>query len=179
MFLFVILLFLSFLIQIHLNFYLNLSAKIFTKYSKQYNICEFIYPKINDFMYLVKYQFNRSEMNYNFKPRNNNLIYINKHIISKDNLKTKKLLITNLKFLEKTIEEYKDYIFIFSDNIKYDIEIENKLKDRCIFLDNIFNKFEINYNKISKIGIYIYLIKRCEKVIGFKNNYLLKIKSYL
>jgi len=44
------------------NEYLSLIYKICNKYKNDYNIDQIIYPKINNFLYRVPYQFNRSEM---------------------------------------------------------------------------------------------------------------------
>ena len=52
------------------------------KYKKRYKIMEKVYPDISGFMYKVKWQFPRAEMDYDFQPRKANKELVNRFIKS-------------------------------------------------------------------------------------------------
>lgn len=63
--------------------YEDLIKYFYLKINKKYKIIEHIFPKINYWMYKVKWQFSRSKMDYDFQPRKGNKEIADKLILDK------------------------------------------------------------------------------------------------
>ena len=142
-----------------LNDYLNLIMRFNTMYTKRLLYIEnHHYPDISDFRYKVRWQFSKSNMCYDFQPRIENKILVDKLI------KTKKVIILipdNIKHFEE-ITEYIDNSKLRNNFSFFSYGYSNE-----IFKD--INSIKLN-NNISQLGIIIELIKRSVITISPKSD---------
>jgi len=111
------------------------------KYKKRYNISKTIYPDISRFLFKVKWQFPRNEMDYNFQPRKENAKIINMFI-------------------------QKHNVFVDNFNDLFDsISLDNY---ETIYAKELFSQVTnyIHTGKVSILGCFIEVIKTCQFVIG-------------
>ena len=126
-------------------------AKYFlNKYRERYDIFNHYYPDIG-WRYNVKWQFSNSMMNYDFKPRDENIILVD--LIVKD--------LDNLVYFDGLEKQYlSGYNIIASKSFKFQIE-------------------KLLTNKTSYLGCLIVLLKRCKFVVGNMNNDISKLAILL
>ena len=70
--------------QFDLQNYNRFVNTYYNKYNKKYTIIEHIYPDISNFYWKFKWQFHRQMMNYNFKPRVQNINIAKQYIKKSD-----------------------------------------------------------------------------------------------
>ena len=124
----------------------DILLKIFiNKYKKRYKIIDKIYPNTSNFSYKVKWQFNRNEMDYDFKPR-----------------------IQNRKRTEKFIKPNHVLIDTSSDAVPL-INLKNyESKHACDLTAQVTSI--INPMKVTTLGCFIEAIKICKFVVGNLNS---------
>jgi len=128
-------------------------------YGKRFDVEKHYYPDIIDYRYKLRWQFSKSRMNYDFRPRNKNI-------------ETIRTILPKKPFILVTPPYNTNFMQILSSCI-----IKNKLHKKYLFLTydeyggtfkNI-NNIPINKNA-SKIGYLIEIIKRSRLVIGPKSD---------
>lgn len=123
------------------NDFNTLLRSYINKYKKRFKIIDKIYPDISTFMYKVKWQFPRSEMDYHFRAR------------EQCSLIAKKYFNGNQVLIDDSVE-YSSDINIDNYNIK-------SFSDYAAQVTNL-----VNPTKGTTLGCFIEVIKRCEFVIG-------------
>lgn len=122
--------------SVSLESYETLARVLYEKYKDKFSITSQIYPNIDGVFRKIKWQFPRSRMDYDFKPREKNVEIIN-----------------------ELVGERKDYLFVDScceyggDSLNFS-EIRDEINSR---VDNIYS---------TEIGCVIELISRASAVIG-------------
>ena len=131
--------------------YDNLVSALSNKYKNKYNIIRHIYPHIKYFYSKVKWQFPRGEMDYDFRPRMENVRIIDNYV------NTDSVVFVNFNFSEGinlvSHLESKNCFPVFANMFSETILLEKKLG--CSFL-----------------GCLIELLKRCKFVITKFNSYV-------
>jgi hypothetical protein len=122
--------------------YESIALFFYNKYKHKYKISNHIYPDIQEPRYLLRWQYPRNQMNYNFIPRNKN-----EKIVSDIN----KDVFVDLSKVE--VNEYE--IFSGLDNLNYSFIDYSRLNKKV--------RTEVN---TSIIGCAICAIKKCKFVIG-------------
>jgi len=110
------------------------------KYKKRYRIIDKIYPDISRFSYKVKWQFPRSEMDYNFQPR-----VANKELIDK-------FIKPHNVFIDQS--NYVDPLNLDHYEVKHSSDLAAQVTN---FVDDI---------KTSTLGCFIEALKTCQFVVG-------------
>lgn len=110
------------------------------KYKKRYKIIDKVYPDISRFSYKVKWQFPRSEMDYDFQPRKQNRPLVERFVKS------------NQVFVDQS--KYVLPIKLGHYDTKHSTDLQSQITN---FVDDI---------QISVIGCFIEALKMCEFVIG-------------
>ena len=121
------------------NFNILLAAYI-DKYKKRYRITDRIYPDISRFLYKVKWQFPRSETDYDFKPRKGNKTLVDRFIKSK-------------------------HVFIDQSRYVHAIHLDNYETKHSADLAYKITNF-VDDKKTSTLGCFIEALKTCKFVIG-------------
>jgi len=120
------------------------------KYKKRYDIFNHYYPDTG-WRYNVRWQFSNSMMDYDFKPRDENIILVD--LIVKD--------LDNLVYFDGLEKQYLPrYNIIDSKSFKF--QVENLLT-----------------NKTSYLGCLILLLRRCKFVVGNIDNDISKLAILL
>ena len=121
--------------------YYKIINELKQKYLKNYEKITFIYPNISGFSHLVKWQFPRSKMDYDFKPRKKHNILIN-DLIKED-----------FVFVDDTVLEEEEF------NVS-----GYSCKTIFSFLSSI-NKF-VDNKSLTEWGCYIEALKKSKFMIG-------------
>lgn len=98
----------------------SLLTEFISKYKKRYKIIDKIYPDISDLLFKVKWQFPRSEMDYDFKPRKGNVI-LTKRFMKKDSVFIDNKYINPVKlnnYETKNSDDFATQVTNFTDNIQ-------------------------------------------------------------
>ena len=110
------------------------------KYKKRYRVIERIYPDISRFLYKVKWQFPRSETDYNFQPRKGNKTLVDRFIKS-------------------------EHVFIDQSEYVYPLRLDNYETKHSTDLAFQVTNF-VDDKKVSTLGCFIEALKTCRFVIG-------------
>ncbi|MFW9871696.1 MAG: hypothetical protein ACFFG0_01250 [Candidatus Thorarchaeota archaeon] len=138
--------------------YTKLADKFYNKYYKKFRIINHIYPDISYFYYKLKWQYPRELMDYDFRPRKQNIIFAKKYI------KNNKMVFINFNFSEK---------HQLVENIE-------KINHFPIFVNMLFEDFSSSDKKDkSLLGCTIEILKRCEFVITRFNTYIARLAMLL
>ena len=110
------------------------------KYKKRYRIIEKIYPDISRFLYKVKWQFPKDEMDYDFQPRGANRELVDRFV------KSHNVFVDESKYVAPL------------NLSNYETKHSSDLRKQIVnFVDDI---------KISNLGCFIEALRACEFVIG-------------
>lgn len=124
--------------------YYNIIVKFFNlKFKKRYNIINHIYPDIRMWRYKVKWQLPRNKMDYNFKPREDNIE------IGQDVIGSKICIVDN-------------------HAVKYKTENENFI-DSTYLCEKINNEL-VKKDNTTMLGCLIESLRKCKYVIGNINS---------
>jgi len=153
------------------NNYDILIKNFYNNFVNKYNIIDHIYPKIQDRQFLQKDQFKRSQKEYSFSPREENLKLLEKYIEENGDMQKKIIVLApryreNMKRNWSGWEELYDIIFNSDLYDKFNFIICGKYPDYIPnkkFLD--INNIPINNNS-SLIGLTIEAIKKSIFVVG-------------
>jgi hypothetical protein len=131
--------------------YNKLAEQLLNKYKKRFKIIKHIYPDISYFYYKLKWQFPRDSMDYNFKPRKENMRAVNEYI------NNDKIVLVNFNFSEG-------------------MPLVGQLESSGYFTTfiNMFSEHILLANQpgTSLLGCIIELLKRCDFVITKFNSYI-------
>jgi len=123
-----------------MNEFNMLLGEFIKKYKKRYNIIEKIYPDITRYNYKVKWQFPKSEMDYDFQPRKANKELVDRFITS------------NHVFIDQGM---------YVNPIRLDNYETKHSSDLAAQITNL-----VDTVKTSTLGCFIEALKTCKFVIG-------------
>lgn len=126
--------------EFYMNEFGGLRKAFINKYKKRYKIIDEIYPDISEFLYKLKWQYPRSEMDYNFQPRKAN----------------KKLISMFVKPSYVFVDQSKHVPYMNIPNYEV-LNLNDLLAQITKHIDGI---------KISTVGCYIEVLKKSQFVIG-------------
>lgn len=130
--------------------YEKLAKSFFEKYKKRFNIIDHIYPDISYYYYKLKWQFPRNSMDYDFKPRKQNVMLVDEYVNNK------------VAFIN----------FNFSEEMKVTEQLE-KQGVFPMFINMITDDFlALNDKDSSLLGCIIELLKRSEFVVTKFDSYI-------
>jgi len=144
--------------SISINRYYKTANMFKRKYQRLYTIEGHFYPDIKQYRYKLKWQFTRTMMDYDFKPRKTNEKFIGKYTRS---------ILVDLSWVED--DDFKNYL----------INEVNKNVSLYINYEDIMNNNTYNEN-VSLYGTSILLLKKMQLVIGnIKNSDITKLALLL
>jgi hypothetical protein len=121
--------------------YDRLIQYFYNKYHDRFNIVEHVYPKIVGWRSRLKWQFSRDDLDFEFRPRNE-----------------------NVRLVAAYLEDQKDDFILFEQSHCID------MPDLISFFDfSLFNQ-QIDNLHTSELGCAIEFIKRCRAVVGSLEN---------
>lgn len=144
----------------NINNYKILIKRLQLTYKDRFIIEGHCFPDISEYRYKIRWQFPRSKMIYDFKPRIENYNVITKYFKKKCILFTPPYNIEFIKNIENIIIKNKlnkEYDFVTFDNLNLEI------------FKNIYD-LEIN-NNVSYLGYIIEIIKKSKFIIGPKSDF--------
>lgn len=133
--------------------YSLLSKAFTTKYRKRFKVIDHIHPDISRFYYKLKWQYPRSLMDYDFKPR-----------------------IANSKYVEK----YSDRIVFYNDLNERDSSClkEYDVQFSSVFFEETTLTQQDGHN-ITYLGCLIELIRKCKFVVSSFDSYIAHLSLLL
>ncbi len=144
---------------LHESIYYDMVSFFYNKYKDKYNIVDHFYPDIRGFRYKLKWQFPRYKMIYDFMPRNENNIFVDKLLnnskpcilfdfswTSDNNLKH--LILSKFK-------KFTNYNFVVYDD-------SNFYEEGIIFVNKSLNFIE----NTSLYGVILSILKRSFILVG-------------
>lgn len=148
--------------NIYIEDYELMVRKIYLMYSRRFDKIYHIYPNIKDFFYQVKFQIPRSQMSYNFLPRESNKIIVNNLLKNKQSI----------------------FIIPPKNNYEFFIELNkiiqmNGLSNKYLFIidQNRHENYYSNINSLtpiknetSTLGYLIEIIKKSKFIISPKGD---------
>jgi len=127
------------------------------KYSSRYHVKAHFFPRIDNYRHLVKWQFPRNKMDYDFKEREANLLF----------LEDKFDLNKNIVFFDSTYVFSKNIKLNYINDIISDKNIELILYDKFSkSLKNNLNNYSFDNLNYSILGCIISIIKKSFIVIS-------------
>jgi len=138
--------------------YEKLIVKFSEKYEKRFDIIRHVYPEISYFYYKVKWQFPRRLMDYDFKPRKQNRIFVENYLDK-----------NNIVFIDSDFSE--------KNNLSESLEKKGYF---CIFM-NLFTEdfLSLKEENISFLGSVIEIIKRCKLVVSNCSSFIFNLSLLL
>jgi len=142
--------------------YYIIANDFYKKYKDKYKISLHIYPKINNYLWKVKWQFPRLNMDYDFIPRKMNSFIVDAFLKENNINKEDSFVFVEKNFVNmlnnKIIAQNKTFLLMNKNNY-------------FLFNDMIDRVLQRKKHSISLYGCLMELINRSEMVVGSLNDF--------